>query len=1078
MRQMTKTIAAALLILVACAPAFGQSGQIPAGTLWGNATAATAVAKAVTASAILDRSIGSTQGNVLFRGNTGWVGSPTPVLGIPGTTAGKVTLSALTTGAITLQTASTTATWTLTLPTSPGSNGYVLSTDGNGNTSWVVQSGGGGGGSVNGPVSSTVGFAPLWDNTAGTLIGVGLPVATTGTNTIVETNSSGFLAAGVMPALTGDITSSAGGVATSYNNVVPVTKGGAGAINGALKGNGSGTVSQAAASDLSNGVTGSGAVVLAAGSPTFTGTPIAPTAAGGTNTTQIATTAFVQAAVAGGGASTPVVQTFHSPGDFTPGTTTTLTLSSAPTSAALLRLAFDGLDQAHDTWTLVGAALTFNAAIPTNTQTVAAQWYAPAIAAGVNSLGGMTGAITCGTGLLCAASTISVTSGALPALTNGNIWIGNVSDVATANTISGAATMSNAGVLTLSTVNTNVGSFGSASVVPSFTVNAKGLITAASSATVVAPASTLSGTTLNGSVVNSSLTSVGTLTGGATGSGFTLNFTTSTISGTLTVPKGGTGATTFTANRPLIGNGAGVIAQGTVTSTNSSTLFATASGSWASGNCLKSDPNQNIVDAGAACATSPKSVTNFGALCDGSTDDTTAFNNAMTGGGIVTIPAGTCIITGVVAFAINTPTWLQGSGPGISIIKQTSTTANAINVQNTSFTANMGGISNLSIISTTSTGIALDIAKIGTSDPVFGGGWILNNLFISGFGSGIRYKDSWFTNNSNLYLTDQTDNQIWMDFGTVHTTGGHAFSNIQLINSQATFTGVISAGNVLTVSGITGTIKVGDSITFSGVNASGPPPTVSTFGTGGTTGTGGNGTYSLAGAPGAQSSQAMRSRRSSRSIRIRDSGGTVWSNIGQEAALYGVQIDPPTGNTVIYQWFSNAVFDTNAKDGIRLDGVNGGAVHGLYCSNCWSSYNAGVGAILSGSAGSPFYDIWFVGSTFAQNQYQGVYVNTNTNWVRVQDSSVRDNSCTCNGATTNVWPGIEVIGGVQHFTATGNVLGNVTASDQSYGLQLDTSGTNYVIVQGNDTSTSSTKSGGLGILDNSGAANKSISGNL
>ena len=41
--------------------------------------------------------------------------------------------------------------------------------------------------------------------------------------------------------------------------------------------------------------TGSGAVVLAA-SPTLTGTPLAPTASPGTNTTQIATTAFVAAA--------------------------------------------------------------------------------------------------------------------------------------------------------------------------------------------------------------------------------------------------------------------------------------------------------------------------------------------------------------------------------------------------------------------------------------------------------------------------------------------------------------------------------------------------------------------------------------------------------------------------------------------------------------------------------------------------------------------------------------------------------------------------------------------------------------
>ena len=44
---------------------------------------------------------------------------------------------------------------------------------------------------------------------------------------------------------------------------------------------------------LSNAVTGTGSMALSA-SPTFTGAPIAPTAAPGTNTTQIATTAFVK----------------------------------------------------------------------------------------------------------------------------------------------------------------------------------------------------------------------------------------------------------------------------------------------------------------------------------------------------------------------------------------------------------------------------------------------------------------------------------------------------------------------------------------------------------------------------------------------------------------------------------------------------------------------------------------------------------------------------------------------------------------------------------------------------------------
>ena len=52
-------------------------------------------------------------------------------------------------------------------------------------------------------------------------------------------------------------------------------------------------------------------------------------------------------------------------------------------------------------------------------------------------------------------------------------WIDNV--------MSGDATLADSGALTLATVNSNVGSFGSATAIPTFTVNAKGLITAAGS---------------------------------------------------------------------------------------------------------------------------------------------------------------------------------------------------------------------------------------------------------------------------------------------------------------------------------------------------------------------------------------------------------------------------------------------------------------------------------------------------------------------------------------------------------------------------------------------------------------------
>lgn len=129
---------------------------------------------------------------------------------------------------------------------------------------------------------------------------------------------------------------------------------------------------------------------------------------------------------------------------------------------------------------------------------------------------------------------------------------------------------------TLATVNANTGPFGSSTAIPSFTVNGKGLITAASTNAVIAPAGTLSGTTLASGVVSSSLTSVGTITSG------TWNGT------TVGVGSGGTGQTTYTDGQLLIGNTTGntltkstLTAGSNVTITNghgSITIAATAGG--------------------------------------------------------------------------------------------------------------------------------------------------------------------------------------------------------------------------------------------------------------------------------------------------------------------------------------------------------------------------------------------------------------------------------------------------------------------------------------------------------------------
>lgn len=69
----------------------------------------------------------------------------------------------------------------------------------------------------------------------------------------------------------------------------------------------------------------------------------------------------------------------------------------------------------------------------------------------------------------------------------------------------------------------------------------------------------------------------------------------------ITVPNGGTGDSTFTANLPLIGNGTSAIAQGT--RAGNTTAFVTLDGSTTTNHCAKFDSSGGVVDAGASCFT-------------------------------------------------------------------------------------------------------------------------------------------------------------------------------------------------------------------------------------------------------------------------------------------------------------------------------------------------------------------------------------------------------------------------------------------------------------------------------------------
>lgn len=219
---------------------------------------------------------------------------------------------------------------------------------------------------------------------------------------------------------------------------------------------------------------------------------------------------------------------------------------------------------------------------------------------------------------------------------------------------------------TLATVNSNVGSFGSSTAIPSFTVNGKGLITAASTNVVIAPAGTLTGTTLAANVVTSSLTTVGTIGTGV-------------WQGTaVTVPFGGTGDTSFTAYSVICGgttstgvlqNVSGVGTSGQVLTSNGAAALPTWQTTSGTGTVTSV---ALTVPTGFTISGSP--ITTSGTLAIGLSNETanTVWAGPTSGGAaaptfraLVTadLPAGTGTVTSV---AMTVPTFLSVAGSPIT----------------------------------------------------------------------------------------------------------------------------------------------------------------------------------------------------------------------------------------------------------------------------------------------------------------------------------------------------------------------------------------------------------------------------
>lgn len=91
------------------------------------------------------------------------------------------------------------------------------------------------------------------------------------------------------------------------------------------------------------------------------------------------------------------------------------------------------------------------------------------------------------------ASPMTWSSPLTASLTSAHLLVGNGSNVATDVAVSGDLTLSNTGAFTFNTVNSDVATFGSATQTGQFTVNGKGLITAATNVTITPAVGTITG---------------------------------------------------------------------------------------------------------------------------------------------------------------------------------------------------------------------------------------------------------------------------------------------------------------------------------------------------------------------------------------------------------------------------------------------------------------------------------------------------------------------------------------------------------------------------------------------------------
>jgi hypothetical protein len=221
---------------------------------------------------------------------------------------------------------------------------------------------------------------------------------------------------------------------------------------------------------------------------------------------------------------------------------------------------------------------------------------------------------------------------------------------------------------------------------------------------------------------------------------------------TLAVPGGGTGHVSFTANLPIIGNGASALAQGTVTSSTGSTLFATATGTPANG-CATWN-NGDLTSSGAAC-----NAVSAGAVNAGLANQIGWYSGAgSTISGLATIANATLVTSGagVPSISATLPSAVQGNVTQVGTIAMgvwqgtlIGSAYGGTGVNNNPYSISLGG--NLATISGGGGPFSISLSAIGNTNVTLPtSGNIPNSTGTSG---GVPYYNTASTITSSAALT-------------------------------------------------------------------------------------------------------------------------------------------------------------------------------------------------------------------------------------------------------------------------------------------------------------------------------------